>query len=207
MADRAGAKSWWLRASVMAGCALGAIAVGGGCSSTPSPATAYIDTSVLDPVGGSGCNYPGTTEQFFLYGMGDAGASTGFKGPPIQDGETVAAGPASVSCSVTQSGTGFMVSASIKTTAGNFSIASTTPWPSTKTAMPTGVNISFGYANNAYASETAMPCTVTYTTDTSDPIALGRVWGTFNCPLMNATSGGQFVCQGTGTFQLTNCAD
>lgn len=217
MADRASTRSWWLQASVrkIAGSATWAIAfattaVGSaGCSAAAQPPTAYVTTSVQDPdtVPGS-CNISATV--YSLVGASADVVKTGLPNVGVENG-SIPPGlsvPASVKCSVVQTGSGFNVSAEIETgTAGTFTLTGNSPWSSTAgpTGAADGVNISFGANDNSYGGG---GCSVTYETFTAGPIEPGRVWGTFDCPDMTLTggsSGQPYVCEGKGTFQLTNC--
>jgi hypothetical protein len=183
-------------------------AVAPSCTSTPKP-SAYLTTFVQDPdtVAGA-CNTASVTAVYDVVGASADILTTGLPNSPVANGSdpsgvTV---PASVACSVVQTGDGFDVSATISTgMASTFTLLGTSPW--TSTAGPTNVNISFGGNDVSYFGQ---GCTVTYSAFTSEPIAPGRVWGTFNCPdMMEAgdSSGQSYVCMGTGAFQLTNCTE
>jgi hypothetical protein len=207
MADRSGSNSWWRRASAIVGSAAWLAAVAGGCSSTPAAAAAYLTTFVqYDPGSASQCNFSASTPQFTLAGTGPG--MNGLPNPPISDGQADGPNSASVSCTVSPSGSGFTVNANLLLgQAGNFALeGGSTPWP-TKATTVTGVTISFGYNGVSYGSPSG-GCSVTYNTgNTSEPIAPGRVWGSFTCPGMTEGMGTPYVCLGTGTFQLTNCAE
>jgi hypothetical protein len=177
-------------------------------TSTPEP-TAYVTTFVQDQdmVEGA-CNTQSMTGVYDLMGASANIVTTGLPNSPVANGSdplgvTV---PASVACSVVQTGDGFDVTATISTgLAGTFNLLGTLPW--TSTGSQTGVNISFGENGNNYLGR---GCTVNYTTFTSQPIEPGRVWGSFNCPVMTdfgGSSGQVYNCMGTGTFQLTNCTE
>jgi hypothetical protein len=202
MADRAGAKSWWLRASVMAGSAAWATAIIG-CTGTPAPPMAWLEASIgASAVPDTSCMNSSTLVFYSVESDGGTSATTL---PTVSNGETVGGATVSVSCNVSQSGSGFTVSAKTETgQIGNFSLQGTSPW--TASTPPTGVNISFGYNGFAYSES---DCTVTYANaaQTNLPIAGGRVWGSFNCPMMMASPAGQAsnVCLGTGMFQFSNC--
>jgi hypothetical protein len=215
MADRASAGSWWLQASVrkIAGSATWAIAIAtsaagpAACSAAAPAPTAYVTTFVQDPVAVAGaCNTPSMTTVYSLVGASASIVTTGLPNQGVANGSTPPglSVPASVKCSVQQTASGFNVSAAIETgMAGTFNLTGTSPWSST--AGPTDVSISFGANGNSYAGQ---GCTVTYETFVPGPIDPGRVWGTFTCPDMmeaGGSSGQPYVCEGTGTFQLTNC--
>jgi hypothetical protein len=208
MADRRGAKSWWLRASVTGVSAALMAAAAQGCSASPEPPAVYITASVEDQsIGGGMCSQPSLMPQLFtVFGAGDDAGLTGIPNMPISNGETFGGMPAQVSCTVSQNGSGFTVDAKVTTASGTFTLQSTTPWPAMNTATPGGVTISYGSMGVLYAGT---GCTVTYATveQTTVPIAAGRVWGTFDCPMMTQGNGTQFVCEGAGTFQLTNCTE
>jgi hypothetical protein len=179
----------------------------GAAGSSAAYVTTYVETN---PDAGQ-CNYSAMTEQFKLYGSGNGGL---LPNPPVTNGEAVGSLKATVSCTVSQSGADFAVNANITvgggvTVAGgsSFSLSGTTAWPSSETATVTGVTISFGTGGLLYSGT---DCTVIYSAETEVPIALGRVWGSFDCADMTesgGSSGTPYVCQGTGTLQLTNCAE
>jgi hypothetical protein len=135
----------------------------------------------------------------------------------VQDGDSTANGPVSVSCSVTAVGNGFDVNLNA-TLQGNTGGSLTIVSPQGKGAVTaqggTGIQADFTSATAGTYGQT--DCTISYTYLNSPVpnmpvIAAGRIWGHISCPKAQSTSGQQMgggpaQCDGEADFLFQRCS-
>ncbi len=113
-------------------------------------------------------------------------------------------GGASVSCSVTASGDGFVVTGSLALGAVNFSVQAGKLGPSSTGPGLEGTATIYHYAAES-GSLKGTGCTLTANETQAAQIAPGRVWANFSCdPFVTSAATG--TCAANGTFVFGNCA-
>jgi hypothetical protein len=182
--------------------AIGALTGFAGCgSTTQDPPLAYVDAKVGPTEAGpsgTACS-EGTLQSWFSVGFGTDDNPMGVANATMLNG-----GAVTVDCTVAQSGSGFTVNANVVTGGGSFTMSGTM----TSSGTQSNVSASFTGGTGVNVTYASTDCTVQYTTEVTQPIALGKIWGTITCPTMTVVPAGtdpNNVCQGTVPFQFENC--
>jgi hypothetical protein len=169
-------------------------------STTISPATVYL-TSTIGPntTGATPCDLGTVTNQLEI-GSSASGVETGTQGTMI-------------TCSVTSSGSGFAVDITVDAEGGSFAVSGTMPSSGTANTGVTG-SLDYGLSGAPILYSESSDCSVVMANGSGgfpgfDPangpaIAPGRVWAQVTCNAMTVSMQ-QGVCQGILLFRLENC--
>ena len=170
-----------------------------GYSGEPPPSRVYLNASMT--AGAAGADVCGVAEPSFLV--------IGSPAKSVADGETQAGVLVKVSCSVTANTDG-----SFQVTAGVVSGDSSVTLMGRVTSTGTQTNVRGVFERSYFGHFEAADCTVRYDANPSMGVALGRVWGTLDCPDMADASqsrmgpdGGPIArsCHAVAEVKLEDC--
>jgi hypothetical protein len=181
-------------------CALGGVALfTTHCSSPAATPQAFVVAQLGEGMNATmPCAFPGAT--LVTIGTSDDNEDGGSTKNGM-DGLTL-------TCTVTSSGSGFAVQASLTTAVGAFQITGTFTAPGKGGVGGGGMaTTSFSNTDGVYSSPN-MGCTVNFTQGSGEALGMGvmpgAVWGNVICPTLTLANG-ESVCSGTAEFKFENC--
>lgn len=162
----------------------------------PPPARAFVITNV-GPGDIEGVNKATecklTNEQWL---------SLGTSTTAVENGSQQSGAGVGVTCTVSQSGDGFVVNASATLqTKGSFTVTGTLK---PRSAGAQSQKLSGSFTRGDTGTFRQGDCDVTFTGDLQD-VGSGKVWASMTCPKAAFSGGQDRTCQGTAEFRFENC--